>query len=89
MMMTQPTPQSIRRIAHGGIEIVWSDGAIGCYSPRLLRDACPCATCREQRVQPKLGTEDACVRAGDSAQVEGEKGAVLRVRRVRLAHLQD
>ena len=50
--MTQPTPQSIRRIAHGGIEIVWSDGAIGCYSPRLLRDACPCATCREQRVQP-------------------------------------
>lgn len=50
--MTQPVPQSIRRIDHGGIEIVWSDGATGSYSPRLLRDACPCATCREQRVQP-------------------------------------
>ena len=22
------------------------------YTPRLLRDACPCATCREQRAQP-------------------------------------
>jgi DUF971 family protein len=87
--MTQPVPQSIRRLDRGGIEIGWSDGVKADYSPRLLRDACPCATCREQRVQPKLGTEDACVRAGDGAQVEGEKGAVLRVRRVRLAHLQD
>ena len=34
--MTQPVPQSIRRIGHG-IEIVWSDGATGSYSPRLLR----------------------------------------------------
>ena len=50
--MKQPVPQSIRRIDHGGIEIMWSDGAIGSYSPGLLRDACPCATCREQRVQP-------------------------------------
>jgi len=50
--MTQPVPRSIRRIGHGGIEIAWSDGATGSYSPRLLRDACPCATCREQRVQP-------------------------------------
>jgi DUF971 family protein len=23
------------------------------YSPRLLRDACPCATCREQRAAPQ------------------------------------
>ena len=52
--MTQPVPQSIRRIGHSGIEIVWSDGATGSYSPRLLRDACPCATCREQRVQPAV-----------------------------------
>lgn len=51
--MTQPVPQSIRRIGHG-IEIVWSDGATVSYSPRLLRDACPCATCREQRVQPTV-----------------------------------
>jgi DUF971 family protein len=50
--MTQATPQSIRRIDRGGVEITWSDGAKGSYSPRLLREACPCATCREQRAQP-------------------------------------
>ena len=50
--MTQPIPQSIRRLDRGGIEIAWSDGVKAEYSPRLLRDACPCATCREQRVQP-------------------------------------
>ena len=50
--MTQPSPQSIRRLDRGGIEIAWSDGAKADYSPRLLRDACPCATCRERRAQP-------------------------------------
>ena len=54
--MTSPAPQpvvprSIRRV-DGGIEMSWSDGAVGVYSPRLLRDACPCATCRERRGQP-------------------------------------
>ncbi|MEI6255445.1 MAG: DUF971 domain-containing protein [Planctomycetota bacterium] len=49
--MKHPVPQSISRIAQGGIEVAWSDGSKGTYSPRLLRDACPCATCREQRVQ--------------------------------------
>ena len=29
-----------------------TDGARTGYSPRLLRDACPCATCREKRVEP-------------------------------------
>jgi DUF971 family protein len=49
---SQPVvPQSIRRV-DGGIEMAWSDGARGVYSPRLLRDACPCATCRERRGQP-------------------------------------
>lgn len=49
--MSQPVPQSIRRV-DGGIEISWSDGPRGVYAPRLLRDACPCATCRERRGQP-------------------------------------
>jgi len=52
MTMTQPVPRSIRRLEQGGIEVAWSDGAVAAYSPRLLRDACPCATCREQRVVP-------------------------------------
>ena len=58
--MTAPVPTSItRRETEPGrpaaIEIVWSDGATAVYTPRLLRDACPCATCREQRgaAQPK------------------------------------
>ena len=54
--MTQPLPRSIRRLDHpppcGAIEIAWSDGATSLYTPRLLRDACPCATCRERRVEP-------------------------------------
>jgi DUF971 family protein len=50
--MNQPLPQSIQRLADGGIELVWSDALRSVYTPRLLRDACPCATCRERRVEP-------------------------------------
>ena len=50
--MNHPVPRSIRRLEQGAIEVAWSDGAVASYSPRLLRDACPCATCREQRVVP-------------------------------------
>jgi DUF971 family protein len=55
--MTTPVPVRInRRETEPGrpaaIEIAWSDGATAVYSPRLLRDACPCATCREKRVEP-------------------------------------
>jgi len=49
--MTQPVPQSIRRV-DGGVEIAWSDATRGVYPSRLLRDACPCATCRERRAAP-------------------------------------
>ena len=54
--MSQPIPTTIARIddprARGAIEIVWSDGLRTSYQPRLLRDACPCATCREKRAAP-------------------------------------
>lgn len=54
--MSEPVPTSIGRVADprgaGAIEIVWSDGGRCTYTPRLLRDACPCATCREQRGRP-------------------------------------
>lgn len=57
--MTQPVPTSITRHEHAddcppSIEIAWSDGHTASYSPRLLRDACPCATCREQRAAPPV-----------------------------------
>ena len=32
--------------------IEWSDGQVREYSVRDLRDACPCATCREKRNVP-------------------------------------
>jgi len=53
---SRPVPTAIRRVADAragaAIEIAWSDGTIAAYTARLLRDACPCATCREKRGQP-------------------------------------
>ena len=34
------------------LEIRWSDGQLRRYSVHDLRDACPCATCREKRSEP-------------------------------------
>jgi DUF971 family protein len=54
--MSGPVPTSIARTGGGqagAIEISWSDGRRAVYTPRLLRDACPCATCREQRAGPR------------------------------------
>ena len=50
--MSDCRPLAIRRCRDGGIEIDWSDGTQSVYSPQFLRDACPCATCREKRTVP-------------------------------------
>ena len=50
--MPQPHPRSLRRRDDGAIEVDWSDGCKAAYTARLLRDACPCATCRDQRAAP-------------------------------------
>lgn len=34
------------------LRIAWSDGMERRYTVRELRDACPCATCREKRNEP-------------------------------------
>ncbi len=57
--MSEAVPTSItRRETEPGrppsIEITWSDGRQAAYSPRLLRDACPCATCRDRRASPPV-----------------------------------
>ena len=56
-MTNQVLPTAIRRARDQGgsdtIEIEWSDGATGRYTAKLLRDACPCATCREKRDAPR------------------------------------
>ena len=51
--MSAPVPTAIRRVTDprspAAVEIAWSDGTTAVYTARLLRDACPCATCREKR----------------------------------------
>ncbi|MEC8556072.1 MAG: DUF971 domain-containing protein [Planctomycetota bacterium] len=43
----EPVPTSLERI-ESGLRIVWSDGVASEYQTGQLRDACPCATCREK-----------------------------------------
>lgn len=47
-----PTPVKLARSGTNGLVIEWSDGKSREYSVRELRDACPCASCREKRSQP-------------------------------------
>lgn len=51
--MTSPTgsvaPVKIARAEQNGLLITWSDGPTLRYTARALRDACPCATCREKK----------------------------------------
>ena len=47
------TPEKVRvLLTEGkGMEIDWTDGHRSAWSFAWLRDACPCATCNEQRVK--------------------------------------
>jgi len=45
-------PINLSLVGEDRLAIDWSDGARRTYSFRELRDACPCATCREKRSQP-------------------------------------
>ena len=49
-MSSQPT--KLARTDDGRLAIEWSDGQRRVYRYRELRDACPCATCRELRSAP-------------------------------------
>ncbi len=48
----QVYPTRLERVAENQLLIEWSDGQRRRYGFRQLRDACPCATCREKRKQP-------------------------------------
>ncbi|MBM4005515.1 MAG: DUF971 domain-containing protein [Planctomycetes bacterium] len=52
MTLGAPSPTAITRTGDTGVEIAWSDGDRRRYMNRKLRDACPCATCREKRSAP-------------------------------------
>jgi DUF971 family protein len=47
------TPRKVRvkKTEGTGVEIEWHDGHCSSWSFRWLRDACPCATCHEEREQ--------------------------------------
>jgi len=49
-MEVQPAKLSLT--SDSELAIDWSDGQRRLYSFRELRDACPCATCREKRSKP-------------------------------------
>jgi DUF971 family protein len=47
-----PVPTNLALRASDLLRIEWSDGTTREYTLRELRDACPCATCREKRSHP-------------------------------------
>jgi DUF971 family protein len=49
-MNTYPT--KLERIGDDRLRIEWNDGLQSECSVRRLREACPCATCREKRAAP-------------------------------------
>lgn len=48
--MTHPT--ALKLTDDNRLHITWSDNVTKTYRVRELRDACPCATCREKRSAP-------------------------------------
>ena len=43
------TPVELKRVSPAVIDIRWSNGETLRYQAQRLRDACPCATCREKK----------------------------------------
>lgn len=50
--MNEPYPTELGYTPDNRLQITWSDGLAKTYGFRELRDACPCATCREKRNAP-------------------------------------
>jgi DUF971 family protein len=46
-----PAKVRVKKSEGTGVEIDWRDGHKSSWSFRWLRDACPCATCHEEREQ--------------------------------------
>src|SRR2546421_2979816 len=49
MASTQPKAVRVEKTSGAGVEIDWSDDHKSVYSFQYLRDACPCATCDDER----------------------------------------
>jgi DUF971 family protein len=50
--MPDAVPVKLAAVPPDRLQIEWSDGARREYTYRELRDACPCASCREKRDAP-------------------------------------
>ena len=51
-MLGMNYPTALALTPDNRLAIDWSDGQRRLYTVRTLREACPCATCREKRSQP-------------------------------------
>jgi len=49
MASVDPKSVKVNLTLGTGVDIAWSDGHVSHYSFPLLRDACPCALCDEER----------------------------------------
>jgi DUF971 family protein len=47
-----PVPLALRKEGSDHLVIEWSDGCVARLTWKQLRDACPCAGCREERQKP-------------------------------------
>jgi DUF971 family protein len=47
-----PRPITLRKEGTDRLAIDWNDGHRSIYTWKHLRDSCPCAGCREERLQP-------------------------------------
>ena len=45
-------PTKLELVDGNALRVTWSDNEVRDYAFRELRDACPCATCREKRKAP-------------------------------------
>ncbi len=59
-----PRPVKIKLSAPGGVSLEWDDGHVSVYPYDYLRNACPCALCRENPPQ--------IVRESDPFQMAGK-----------------
>ncbi len=50
--MKTPHPTQLDKQGDDRLRITWSDDTLREYTARELRDACPCATCREKQKAP-------------------------------------
>jgi DUF971 family protein len=44
-----PKSVKVHQSTGAGVDVVWKDGHVSHYSFKFLRDACPCATCDDER----------------------------------------